>query len=503
MIKDITDLALEIGDKTTLALLIIPSLVLNVENFADKALESLKSARSWKIRILISEAKLLLKQLEDFTRNLNESLEQFRRDPERNYKELSLYIPYMMAKEDERGEKFFNKLIDILKDLFSNDRIELDDVNEFFNVFMRYFLMFDLDATSILEKLYDFYSEIDASIYFLDTLANYLKYGYFVPIPTSVIKYLYENIYRHLDYSDYQFVRFLGTLLLNLSRIDNDKALAEYRKLKDVFSSPVDSFKLYTTIRDLSARVGLTFSLLKENLINHYFEETKSLIYDLKEFAKQLKWKYDDWRRGNVISLEDIDIFAEEFKEIAEEEYVGEIELLEDPNYYFNTVISYLANTIEAILTDLVNILISGKNEKVQQAYSIARNLLELLELFPYFDSSFKASVYASMAVITSKVKMDDSLEALKKTEKYVITFCTKEEEFYCNELILEFGDRIAKMYFLTKDNNVLEYLIDLLTEKESHFKKNRFLLRGFASGLYGMATLLDYWKKYKEALGY
>ena len=326
---------------------------------------------------------------------------------------------------------------------------------------------------------------------FLDILSIYFRHSVFISPPRTTIEKIYEDIFKSLDKRDYLNVRFFSAFLLALSTVNTSKALEEYSAIKKNFPILVNPLSLYSSIKNLRARAGLLYALTSKEFSSEFFSEVDEIMYELADFAKHLRWKYNSWRRGEQVSADDIEEFVSEFKDIAEEEQLGEKELLEDLSYYFDVIVNYLADSIEALVTNVLNLCLSSGEKAPDEIIS---KLIKLIDSVPMFDPSFKATIFSDLAIIEALTSLDPHLLeiAIRNTK----AFCRRENKFYCDDLIELVGNRIGRIYYVTRDKAVLDFVLTLI-EREDFFKNNRDLLRGFASGLYGLITLIDYSEKY------
>ena len=491
MLDAIIEKMLSFKDRLALGLMILPLNTLGYHKYLDKIFEYLHDSKSWRVRILLAEAYLLLNKKDQFDQLISELLELFTNDPSKNYWSLSFIIPYLISRNDEKAFTIFNELMKLFNEKIENKSLDVIDLNDFFEVFFRYSLLFRVDISKILQPIQEMYMKIDSFADFLDILSIYFRHSVFISPPRTTIEKIYEDIFKSLDKRDYLNVRFFSAFLLALSTVNTSKALEEYSAIKKNFPILVNPLSLYSSIKNLRARAGLLYALTSKEFSSEFFSEVDEIMYELADFAKHLRWKYNSWRRGEQVSADDIEEFVSEFKDIAEEEQLGEKELSEDLSYYFDVIINYLADSIEALVTNVLNLCLSSGEKAPDEIIS---KLIKLIDSVPMFDPSFKATIFSDLAIIEALTSLDPHLLeiAIRNTK----AFCRRENKFYCDDLIELVGNRIGRIYYVTRDKAVLDFVLTLI-EREDFFKNNRDLLRGFASGLYGLITLIDYSEKY------
>ena len=495
MLEEIFDRITHEKDALAKALSLIPSLYYGFDDTYKIILKELQNLK------LGSEAEILLAEacyIENRS-NLLEGLAKkaisfFRTSPLRGYKTLAFYIPYLIKVGKE--ENLLDNILTFFYEALTSGALDLYDVNNFFEVFFRYCWLFGIEIESFINEVKEFYKKYRVMLDFYDVLTSYTKSSGFLPPPEKSVIYLYENIYKKIEVLELPHIRLSSSLILALFQIGlKEKAWSELQKAISLYPIEIDSFKLFSSVEKLRARAGLLFALTGKNTSNELLKATEDLLESLFELIKYVLWKYDAFRKGKEIFLYDINDFIEYMRELGEEEIIREKEVRENLNYYFLVVINHLSEIIDATLTNLSNSYLSECPIKTDE---IASRIVNLLKKVKYFDPSFKASQFSTLGLLWSKYDTNETINMFKHAEENVISYCQREKEkFYCNTLIYDICVKLGRSFFMSKNNEILEYFLHLL-EKSNYFKGNRFSIRGFISGIYGLCILKNYARNFR-----
>lgn len=476
---------LESKDIKGISLFILPSMKYGLKSFYENAKEIAGIPKSWRVKIMMAEAAMLNGDENYFKELMENCLNSFRSNRYRNYSSLSFFIPYLIAKEDPNGYELFNEILKIFDAGIGADKIDIIDLNDFFEIFFRYLLLFRIENSDIVEKIYQLYSKYEITDDFLDILASYFKHALLIPPPQKIVNYVYETIYSGIKSMKIEHYRFVGTFLLALSIHDKDQAITNYEKLIQPIRDPINPLMLYNTAKKLSVKISLLYLLTNNEVFQKYEKDIQESILNIREIIKHLKWKIRDWESGYSVSIDDFNEFLTDFEEIAEEELIGKEELKEDLSYYLDTITNFVCNCVEGLVTVYMNYTIAHNKEIPRDSID---NLLKLLKENKIFDSSFRATILSSIALLDNK----DFNTLFDQVIKNCQAFCKRENKFYCNDLVEVLGERLGQIYYLTEKKDVIDYLIEKMNEA-TYLKNNKFWLRGFVSGLYSLVVLKDF----------
>lgn len=444
--------------------------------------------RSWRVRILMLEAYLMYREENKFQELLESLLIELKEKLSAgNFKIHAFIIPYLLSKNNDLAYNAFSDLVRFLDKQLTSNRIDYLDFLEFWEIFMRYALFFRIHITDLYEMIKEVFMKYGSYVDFLETLSYLFRYSNIIMPPKEDVLKVYEELFSEIKYDDSN-AGFIGSYLLSYIKINETKGLEIFRKIMDTYYKPVDSLNLYKSVKRIRSLMALLYALTSTRTEEEFLDNSLKILEQVEEFIKYFSWKIKDWRETGEVSIDDIDLFINEIKEIAEEELLGVKELSEDMNYYFDTVLNLLGDAIETLCSNIFNLMLDKRDTVDEQLLSMLERIIVNSEIFP---TSYRAYIYPYVWLLKGD---NTESELLMKGIDYIVKFCNKFTKEDCNDLIELFGELIGKSYYFYRNNEILDLFLNLYSNKK-HFKKNKSFLKGFISGLYGLSSINLYEK--------
>jgi len=489
LLENIYSLLDKYRDKYLLALSLLPCLDLGLINYCEELMKRITNFRSWRVKILMLEAYLIYHRDNKFQELLESILIELKEKLSiGNFKIYAFVIPYLLSRNNDFAHNALSNLIRFLDEKLINNDIDYLDFLEFWEIFMRYSLFFKVHITNLYEKIKKIFIKYGKIADFLEALSYYFRYSNVIMPPKEEVLKTYKELFSEIKYDDDSYVGFMGSYLLSYIKINETKGLELFRKIRDIYYKPVDSLNLYKSIKRIRSLAALLYALTSAKTEREFVENSHIILEQIGEYIKYFSWKIKDWRETGEVSLDDVDLFISEIKDIAEEELIGMKELSEDMSYYFDTILNLLEDAIETLCSNVFNLMLDKKDIINDQLLSKLEDIIVNSDIFPL---SYKAYIYPYVWLL--KIDNADS-ELMKKSISYITKFCNKFTKMDCNDLVELFGELIGKSYYFYRKNEILDLFLDLFNNKK-YFKQNKSLLKGFISGLYGLSSINLYKK--------
>ncbi|MHA1616493.1 MAG: hypothetical protein ACTSX9_04205 [Candidatus Njordarchaeales archaeon] len=494
MSLDLSNLYSLIRDKDYLlekCLLLLPSIAYNYHEIYEEVKDRV-SELGRRSLVLLGEAALFLEDNETFARVEKLFNYWFSRDP-KEVLELASFMIIRFSKDWDKFEKFFDRIAEVLKNIGRNKGRGLASVNLFFELFFRYAFLFSIEIDNILEKVYGFYQNLSSVENFYQVLTAYLRHSLFLKPPHRSVLLIYEKFYEKIAKKDVFNIPFVAALILALKTIGKEKLTNDiFKEVSNEWIVYGDSSTLFSFSRRLLGRTGLLFALTREADLDQFISEASKLV---QEFSRILQYLLDfqtSLFAGESFSPRDLDEFTEYAMNFLKEK-TGAKEVQEDVLFYVESVANNLSEAIDSLIYNIYNSMLATR--QFNRYSNLLQSLQKLYRDSPEIEVGFHFRLRNSLAMLLSVINGEWALESFRKSVNEISNICKRDREclaWLSNDLGVKLGYAAA----ISENNEFVTLLCDAVKERRIN---KRQLIRGFASSLYGVISVLRFGRRYRE----